>query len=285
MKSYVYVLILKDTNMLKIGKADNVFKRIKQLEKHWGEFDLERSFVFECNLNYVNKLERLFHGVFYYDRIKNLEKGDGYSEFFNISVLGQIESIVNKSLPFYQYIEKISIKDLNTIDKSVSKELIKTAEDLMKKYSAKELRYLIFLLEEKLKYKESRTKEKNKDYSDHINKFQKTLLLRDPQDLKELYTLLKNIYIKENRDIMELNRFFNYILSGIIPVGILLINFQLYMQMNNDLMTVQQCSRILTTLFNKSFKKRLNKADSGSTRVKSIGESLDITLLDNIIAA
>jgi len=112
MKSYVYVLVLKDHSMLKIGKADNVYSRMTMLEKLWGEFDLEKSFVYECKNEYVNKLERLFHAALYDFNIENLEDKDGYTEFFAMESISFIKGIAEVLMKTKRDIVKKSLKEI-----------------------------------------------------------------------------------------------------------------------------------------------------------------------------
>lgn len=100
--SYVYFLFLGDK--IKIGKANDLDRRITKLEKDWGQFNQNKSFVLKCNKKNVNKLERALHALLLEFRITDLDPSlDGYTEFFNISCLNKVESII----PLIDYAEKV----------------------------------------------------------------------------------------------------------------------------------------------------------------------------------
>jgi len=286
MKSYVYVLILKDTSMLKIGKADNVFKRIKQLKKVWGEFDLERSFVFECDFNYVNKLERLLHGVFYYDRIKGLKKGDGYTEIFHSNVLYDINNVVS-SLSYAKYIKKIMISNLGLNEEEYTEKILVEANGLLNKYTKNDIENLVKIMLKKINqdpilYKSKLVKDF--DNNDSIHFFRESILQRTPNMLRDLYSDLKDIYIKENLKLEELNEFFRYIILGSLPVGKLSTLFMLYFKYkNNNVVSPQKTAKILTIFFGKTYKRKIFPTDKNASRIKIIGSSLNPIYLNEIV--
>ena len=109
--TYVYILISKDYEMFKIGKATNISNRLKQLEKHWS-FRLDRSFAFEGTAKDISNLERLLHRLFMNFNIKDLESNDGYTEFFHIEALKKLKDF---SLTFSDYGILVSQKYLKSI--------------------------------------------------------------------------------------------------------------------------------------------------------------------------
>lgn len=90
-KSTVYVLVYPELKAIKIGKADNVLNRIQQL-CHWGKPDFEQSYVINTNMSDVYKLEGALHLKLSNYR-KEMQKMDGYTEFFNLDVLNELDSI------------------------------------------------------------------------------------------------------------------------------------------------------------------------------------------------
>lgn len=91
--SNVYVLIFPHLNAVKVGKADNLFNRIQQLN-HWGKPNLDLSFVIKVDRVNVLKFEWAFHLALIPFK-KDMPKKDGYTEFFDIKALPEIQKIMN----------------------------------------------------------------------------------------------------------------------------------------------------------------------------------------------
>lgn len=109
--NYVYILISKDYEMFKIGKATNMSNRLKQLEKYW-DFRLDRSFTFEGSAKDISNLEKLLHRLFTKFNIEDLECNDGYTEFFHIEALKKLKDF---SLTFSNYGILVNQKYLKSI--------------------------------------------------------------------------------------------------------------------------------------------------------------------------
>ena len=116
--SNLYILVFKSKEMVKIGKADILEDRIRQLTKVWGKPDLEESYFLEISKESVYKLEKSLHCLFHEDNIY-LESGDGKTEFFNLRSLDYILSHIqlflkhnsneSKIIKGYYNIEEIEV--------------------------------------------------------------------------------------------------------------------------------------------------------------------------------
>lgn len=105
-KSNIYILVYPHLQAVKIGKADNVFSRTQQL-CHWGKPDFEQSYVVHVNPSDVYKLEGALHLKLAKHK-KKMKQSDGYTEFFNLDVLNELDSI----LDFFEFEKsEIFIKD------------------------------------------------------------------------------------------------------------------------------------------------------------------------------
>ncbi|HDF2366298.1 TPA: GIY-YIG nuclease family protein [Morganella morganii] len=113
--SYVYVLVYPDLNAIKVGKADVILNRVQQLS-HWGRPDYEKSYQIKVDKSDVYKLEGALHLVLSPFK-KKMNKNDGYTEFFEISALKEIERIehifplVKSAINFEKDINKLSLKN------------------------------------------------------------------------------------------------------------------------------------------------------------------------------
>lgn len=134
MKSYVYILPLKDRSKFKIGKANNIYSRIKTLQKHWGEFDLAKSFILECNEQEVFKIEKNLHFIFKENNLDLSDKYDGYSEFFSMDCFHLVENAIKL------FLELKDIVKITISEKELKKELYPD-----NKSQTKKLPYNLFL--------------------------------------------------------------------------------------------------------------------------------------------
>ena len=82
--SYVYVLDFPDTKAIKIGKADNIYKRANELYKDWGRVDYKASLALKVKASTVHKIEKSLHR-FFADYNIPFKSGDGHTEFFIMS--------------------------------------------------------------------------------------------------------------------------------------------------------------------------------------------------------
>lgn len=91
--SSVYILVYPHLDAVKIGKANNVFNRTQQL-CHWGKPDFDKSYVVHVDASDVYKLEGALH-LKLSNYKKEMHKSDGYTEFFDLRALHEIDSILN----------------------------------------------------------------------------------------------------------------------------------------------------------------------------------------------
>jgi len=88
-RSHLYILVYTHKEVLKIGKANNVFERSTVLKKHWGEPDYDNSYSLEIDENQVFNIEKALH-LLLFEHAAGLSEGDGKTEFFAIECLDQV---------------------------------------------------------------------------------------------------------------------------------------------------------------------------------------------------
>ncbi len=110
--SYVYVLVQKEKGLLKIGKANNTLYRYLQFKEYFGELDETLSFQVECAEDFVFKLEKILH-LSLLDYNVDLEKFDGYTEYFKIECYEKAKDIIIQLMGFNKNIK--SIKKIDTL--------------------------------------------------------------------------------------------------------------------------------------------------------------------------
>ena len=113
-RSYVYVLINHDRSMYKIGRTDNIERRILELEGFWGKFNLKGSYAIECDRVIVNKLEKLLQYLVIDDKFDFVkeDRKSGHSEFFKFSSFARLKRFVKNDLPkFKKNIEYIDLEN------------------------------------------------------------------------------------------------------------------------------------------------------------------------------
>lgn len=85
-KTQLYLLVFPVRDLLKIGKADDIHKRIQTLRRFWGEADYAASYHVEASIDTVFKLERSLH--FLLERYRRFDgEGDGKTELFSLEAL------------------------------------------------------------------------------------------------------------------------------------------------------------------------------------------------------
>jgi DNA-binding XRE family transcriptional regulator len=85
MASLVYVIIFPKINAFKVGKADDLKKRLPLLISHWGTPDYEDSYYISVPSSQVFKLESSIHFLLSSHNIK-YEIGSGKTEMFDMRV-------------------------------------------------------------------------------------------------------------------------------------------------------------------------------------------------------
>lgn len=92
--SNLYLLNFPDNNAIKIGKANNIQRRIDDLKSHWGTVDYNNSYYLKGDEKYIFKLEKTLHFLVKDFRIKELQ-GDGKTEMFNQTCLPNLLNHLN----------------------------------------------------------------------------------------------------------------------------------------------------------------------------------------------
>ncbi|WP_296244501.1 MULTISPECIES: GIY-YIG nuclease family protein [unclassified Psychrobacter] len=162
--SFLYILVYSNLKVVKIGKANNISKRINVLKSSWGEPDLDKSYTLELCESKVYKIEKAMHALFI-DHQVLYDDGDGKTELFNLDILPKVIDILNYYTNFLTDestlklgIDPIvfdSIKKINNKDREVSnfeksqRQLITTLEQIHFKLE-KIMRIISILL--KLRY-------------------------------------------------------------------------------------------------------------------------------------
>ncbi len=88
---YIYLLVVKNNHMFKIGKTEHPRTRIKILSKNFSynidsDFPYNPSWLIECcDYSTSCKIEKLLHEKFKDYNIRYLPKFDGSTEFFDIN--------------------------------------------------------------------------------------------------------------------------------------------------------------------------------------------------------
>ena len=92
MKSYVYILLLKNKNLLKIGRTNSLSKRVSSLSLFY-TFDKNKSFTLEClNTQESISLESTLHHTFHHKRTPLGSPGG--TEFFDSSIYEDVYDMV-----------------------------------------------------------------------------------------------------------------------------------------------------------------------------------------------
>lgn len=109
--SYLYILIFHESNVIKIGKADDIHERVKILKHFWGNVNYHESYQLFAPQKVVYKLEKLLH-FFLSSYNAQIDTGEGHTELFTTEALssaiklielyidsGAIPASLNKGIP------------------------------------------------------------------------------------------------------------------------------------------------------------------------------------------
>lgn len=124
LKSHLYILVYAEKKVIKIGKADDIIKRITNLKKYWGEPDYKCSYSLELNAEEVLKIERSLH-LFLSEHSFPFAKGDGKTEFFTIECLDRALEYIALYIKGQE--DRLSLKkgiEIPVINKDISKKII-----------------------------------------------------------------------------------------------------------------------------------------------------------------
>lgn len=134
--SYIYFMVDDHNKRVKIGKSNDPFTRYQTLSKVW-YINLNKSFMIKTlsSVTALN-LEAHFHYTFKNRKINIDKKHDGYTEWFDISCLEDVDKILN--IMNYNYVhENIEKKEKNqhiiyeNIKININKPIIYKSKDLM----------------------------------------------------------------------------------------------------------------------------------------------------------
>jgi hypothetical protein len=85
-KSNLYLLVFPDINSIKIGKANDINKRISSLKRWWGQVDYQSSYFVASTEKRVFKIESILH--FLLEPYKTIfNSGDGKEELYSPEAL------------------------------------------------------------------------------------------------------------------------------------------------------------------------------------------------------
>lgn len=175
--SSIYLLLVPEKNMFKIGKADNVLNRYNQLKKIY-PFDLLESYEILTTKKDSNKLEKTLHYMFDFYNIKDLPFKDGYTEFFKMECFSDVLSFLEST----KKIKKIEInKGIRLLETPIKN----------KRVYIKETEYEISLRESKRKNRQLKAFNKivnilNKKRNTYINKEELIFDMKENKDNKRI---------------------------------------------------------------------------------------------------
>lgn len=124
LKSHLYILVYAEKKVIKIGKADDIAKRITNLKRDWGEPDYKCSYSLEMNTEQVFNIERSLH-LFLSEYSSKFAEGDGKTEFFTIECLDRALEYIAVYIKGYE--DRLSLKkgiEIPVSHKNTSKKVI-----------------------------------------------------------------------------------------------------------------------------------------------------------------
>lgn len=83
---HLYLIIFPEKNVVKVGKAIDIWQRLGSLRQWWGEPDLAGSYFIEASEDMVGRLEKALH-CFLVGYSAVAEEGDGRTELFRMDAL------------------------------------------------------------------------------------------------------------------------------------------------------------------------------------------------------
>lgn len=84
--SSLYILLFPENRAIKIGKANDIYKRSLTLKKYWGVPDYENSYELVAPQSSVFRMEKSLHFLLANSRLA-FENGDGKTEMFCLDAL------------------------------------------------------------------------------------------------------------------------------------------------------------------------------------------------------
>jgi hypothetical protein len=109
---YVYIFVNQKNTFFKIGRTTRLSKRKKLLEKLWGQFDYDKSFVIHSNKEDSKILEKTLHYLIsnYKYKFEVSENRNGFTEFFKFEAYNLISNFCSNTLTTFK--NNITIKKL-----------------------------------------------------------------------------------------------------------------------------------------------------------------------------
>lgn len=95
-QAYIYLLLLKNREKFKIGKALNPYQRIQTLVEDNNEFDLQNSYQICGNTYFISKFEYMLHFLFSDYNVNHNVAFEGYTEWFKIECLQRVLELLYK---------------------------------------------------------------------------------------------------------------------------------------------------------------------------------------------
>lgn len=92
--SNLYILIFPKVGCIKIGKADDVAKRIRQLESNFGTPDYSESYIYSDKLHRIFEIESALHKLLSPFSFKHA-RCDGYTELFTVDAISHALSLLD----------------------------------------------------------------------------------------------------------------------------------------------------------------------------------------------
>lgn len=83
---HLYLIVFPEKNVVKVGKAIDIWQRLGSLRQWWGEPDLAGSYFIEASEDIVGRLEKALH-CFLVGYSAAAEEGDGRTELFRMDAL------------------------------------------------------------------------------------------------------------------------------------------------------------------------------------------------------
>jgi hypothetical protein len=83
---HLYLLVFPEKDVIKVGKANDIWQRLGSLRQWWGEPDLAGSYFIEATDDMVGRLEKALH-CFLVGYAAMAEVGDGRTELFRLEAL------------------------------------------------------------------------------------------------------------------------------------------------------------------------------------------------------
>lgn len=92
-KAILYILIFKEKHYIKLGTTTDINRRLKEIERDWGEVDRQSSYWFEESVKRASQIEHHLKCCLVDYRVK-VTKNPGWTEFFSSESLYPARHII-----------------------------------------------------------------------------------------------------------------------------------------------------------------------------------------------